>query len=156
MRDMHPEDKEEKARISRTDEWKEDEEQEKARISSEEIVDGRVKDENGRNYGGYDDLSGEDAIDLADETPSELILPGAETRMQNLPGLEIVLGLRAHMRVLVLHFPCDCKISGERWGIYDGIYMRYIQSRFAEMAFSERNDRSSHTKQWRQKQKSQV
>ena len=85
MRDMHPEDKEEKARISRTDEWKEDEEQEKARISSEEIVDGRVKDENGRNYGGYDDLSGEDAIDLPDETPSELILPGAETRMQNLP-----------------------------------------------------------------------
>lgn len=59
-------------------EGKEEEEEKEGGISLEEMVDGRIENGDERDERGEEDLSGEDAVDLADEAPSELILAGAE------------------------------------------------------------------------------
>lgn len=66
-----------------TDEWQEDEEEEKAGISPEKSVEGGVEDGEWRDEGGEDDLGGQDAIDLANETPTELVLAIADTRVKS-------------------------------------------------------------------------
>lgn len=58
----------------RTDERDDAEEEKKARRSGKKIVDGRIEDNNGGDKRGEEKLSRENPIDLADETPSELIL----------------------------------------------------------------------------------
>lgn len=82
---------ESKARIwgvrLRTDEGKEHEEEQQPGISPEEIVDGRWENGDGRDDGREDELGSENTVDLADKTPSELVLAGAKTRVQGLTGL---------------------------------------------------------------------
>ena len=65
------------------DEGQEHKEQEKAGIAPEKKVEGRVEDGEGRDEGGEEDLGGQDAIDLANETPTELVLSIAETRVES-------------------------------------------------------------------------
>lgn len=48
--------------------------------------------------GGEDDLRGEDAIDLANESPSELVLAAADAGEEHATGLQIELPL-LHLRV---------------------------------------------------------
>lgn len=65
-------------------------------MAAEEIVHRGAEKNDGRYDGGEDDLPGEDAVDLADEPPSELVLTRAQTRIQGLPSLQVHLILGAH------------------------------------------------------------
>lgn len=64
-----------------TDEGKDGEEEKKAWAASKDIVDRSVKNGDGGDQRGEDDLSGENTVHLADEAPSELILSGAKPRV---------------------------------------------------------------------------
>lgn len=68
-----------------TDEGEDGEEEKKARAATEEIVDRRVKEGGGGDGGGEEDLSGEDAVDLTDEAPTEDVVSVAETRVESGP-----------------------------------------------------------------------
>ena len=70
------------------DEGEEDEEEEKAGIGPQELVDRGVEDGDGRDEGGNEDLSGKNAVDFSDEGPSQKILSVAKPRVQS-PFLDI-------------------------------------------------------------------
>jgi len=60
------------------DEGKEEEDEEEGGIALEEVIDWSIENGGDGDEGGEDDLRGEDAVDLADETPSELVLADAQ------------------------------------------------------------------------------
>ena len=81
-----------------TNERKDGEAEGKAKTIREKGVEGAVKDSDSGDDGGEDDLRGKDAIDLANESPSELVLAAAEAGEQRATGLQIELPL-LHLRV---------------------------------------------------------
>lgn len=77
-----------------TDEREKNEEEEEGGISFKKIIDRSIENGDKRNKCGENDLCREDAIDLADETPSKLILAEAETWVKGFTRFEVeFLGL---------------------------------------------------------------
>lgn len=86
-----------------TDEGEKNEDEEESGISLEEVVNGGIKNGYERNECGEDDLSGEDAVDLADETPSELVLAEAQPWVERFARFDVeFLCLRTCVHLLRL------------------------------------------------------
>lgn len=75
--------------IALTDEGSEDEEKQEARILAKEVVDRHVENRGGGDSGGDEDLRRQYAVDLAYESPSQLILAVADSRVEAFPGLDV-------------------------------------------------------------------
>lgn len=67
------------------DEEEDREEEEKARIALEKIIDGSVKNSDWGDQSGQNDLGRQDFAHLANETPSEQVLSVAETGVKRFP-----------------------------------------------------------------------
>lgn len=84
----------------RTEEGEKSEAEGEARAGGEGGIDGAVEDCGGGDGGGEKHLGGEDAIDFADEPPSELVVASGEPRVDR-PRLDVAAGGGALFHPLV-------------------------------------------------------
>jgi len=71
--------------MKHTEEEEDREEEEKARIALEKIIDGSVVNREWGDQSGQNDLGRQDFVHLANETPSEQVLSVAETGVKRFP-----------------------------------------------------------------------
>jgi len=95
--------KTEKKKEKLTGEREKKEDEKESGISLEEVVNGGIENGYERNEGGENDLSGEDAVDLADEPPPELVLAEAQPWVERFARFDVeLLCLRTCVHLLSL------------------------------------------------------